>query len=137
VLRHHFGQSLKYIGYGGAGKQVRDVLHIDDLADLVLEQIRGFDDWEGWCGNVGGGREISCSLKELTELCREIMRREVPIASDPEPRQADLRIFLADCSRLFEKTEWRPSRDVKRIVSDIAAWTRVNEELLAPVMGIS
>ena len=35
VAKHHFEQELSYIGYGGAGKQVRDVLHIDDLLELV------------------------------------------------------------------------------------------------------
>src|SRR5471032_1638363 len=55
VLSHHFGRPLSYIGYGGAGKQVRDFLHVDDLCDLLVEQIRNFDQWDGWLGNVAGG----------------------------------------------------------------------------------
>ena len=39
LLSHHAGRPLSYIGYGGTGKQVRDVLHIDDLCDLILEQL--------------------------------------------------------------------------------------------------
>ena len=39
MLAHHFGRPLRYIGYGGAGKQVRDLLHVDDLVDLVDEQL--------------------------------------------------------------------------------------------------
>ena len=39
MLAHHFGQPLSYIGFGGAGKQVRDLLHIDDLVDLVERQL--------------------------------------------------------------------------------------------------
>jgi len=71
VLRHYFGKPLKYIGYGGAGKQVRDMLHVADLCDLVSEQLSSFDLWEGWLGNVGGGLEISASLLELTALCQK------------------------------------------------------------------
>jgi CDP-paratose 2-epimerase len=37
MLSHHFGCDLNYIGYGGTGKQVRDLLHVDDLVDLVDE----------------------------------------------------------------------------------------------------
>ena len=39
LLSHYFGRELRYIGYGGAGKQVRDLLHVDDLVDLVDEQL--------------------------------------------------------------------------------------------------
>ena len=39
VLAHHFGRPLRYIGYGGTGKQVRDLLHVDDLVDLIDAQL--------------------------------------------------------------------------------------------------
>ena len=78
VFRHYFGNPLKYIGYGGAGKQVRDMLHVADLCDLVTEQILHFDRWEGWLGNVGGGLNISSSLLELTGICQKVIGRQVP-----------------------------------------------------------
>ncbi len=127
VLRHYFGKPLKYIGYGGSGKQVRDVLHVDDLCEFIAEQISDFAKWDGWLGNVGGGLPISASLQELTALCQKIVGRAVPIAAEPENRQADLRIFLADCSRLLSKTDWRPKRGVEEIVADVFDWVRANE----------
>ena len=39
MLAHHFGRPLSYIGFGGTGKQVRDLLHVDDLVELVDEQL--------------------------------------------------------------------------------------------------
>ena len=39
VLSHYFGRELSYIGYGGRGKQVRDLLHVADLIDLVEDQL--------------------------------------------------------------------------------------------------
>lgn len=128
VLRHYFGKPLKYIGYGGVGKQVRDVLHVDDLCEFIEEQIADFEKWDGWLGNVGGGLPISASLLELTALCQKIVECTVPIDSKPENRQADLRIFIADCSKLFLKTGWRPTRGVERIVADTLEWVRVNEK---------
>jgi len=130
VLRHFFGKPLKYLGYGGTGKQVRDVLHVADLCELVEEQMSEFEQWDGWLGNVGGGLQISVSLQELTVACRDIVGRHAPIGTDPEVRHADVRIFLADCSRLFARTRWRPKRGITQIVGDIFEWVRAHEKEL-------
>ena len=119
---HLFGRPLQYVGYGGKGKQVRDLLHVDDLADLVLEQMRDIERWDGWLGNVSGGAENSVSLLELTALCREVAGREVPMGSSPDTRPADLRIFIGDCGELFSRTRWRPRRSLRLIVEDLCAW---------------
>jgi CDP-paratose 2-epimerase len=131
VLSHQFGRPLQYIGYGGQGKQVRDVLHVDDLCDLLLEQTAAFDQWDGWNGNVSGGLANSASLCELTALCQEVMDKSVPIKSEAANRPFDLRIFVADCSRLFARTSWRPKQSVRRIVEDIATWVRKDADALA------
>ena len=48
LLAHHFGRPLSYIGFGGEGKQVRDLLHVDDLVDLVERAARATpSDWDG------------------------------------------------------------------------------------------
>jgi CDP-paratose 2-epimerase len=122
VMAHRFEWPLSYIGYGGFGKQVRDFLHVDDLCELLGEQIKQFDRWDGWLGNVSGGMDNSASLCELTALCTEITGKKIPISSVSATRPNDLRIFVADCTRLFEKTQWRPKRDVRRIVQDINDW---------------
>ncbi|MEM6885552.1 MAG: NAD-dependent epimerase/dehydratase family protein [Verrucomicrobiota bacterium] len=130
VLRHYFKQSLSYIGYGGSGKQVRDVMHVADLCDLVCRQIAEFDQWEGWCGNVGGGLPVSLSLMELTEACEEVTGNSIEISSTPETRQADLRIFLADCTRIKGQYGWKPSRGVQDVVVDVFEWIRDHEKLI-------
>ncbi|MGA2658679.1 MAG: NAD-dependent epimerase/dehydratase family protein [Verrucomicrobiota bacterium] len=130
VLAHYLGRPLSYIGYGGSGKQVRDFLHIDDLSELILEQLKDFEKWEGWLGNVAGGAENSASLVELTQMCRETTRRETPIQSVPANRPNDLRIFIGDTSRLYRRTTWRPRRPVRQIVSDIHHWISQNESVL-------
>jgi CDP-paratose 2-epimerase len=134
VMRHYFGKPLKYIGYGGAGKQVRDMLHVEDLCELVEEQLGHFELWDGWLGNVGGGRACSASLLELTGLCRGVVGRRVQIEADPVTRQADLRLFLADCGKLFERTTWRPKRNPERIVADTFKWVCANEAALKPLV---
>jgi CDP-paratose 2-epimerase len=131
VMAHFFGKPLSYIGYGGTGKQVRDYLHVDDLCELVITQMRDFEQWDGWVGNVAGGVENSASLLELTELCREVLGREIPIRSVGETRPADLRVFIGDCAKLFTRTGWRPRRSVRNIVADVAEWVRKHANDLA------
>lgn len=135
LLSHHFGRPLSYIGYGGSGKQVRDLLHIDDLVDLVDEQLGAPERWGGVTANVGGGRECSLSLLETTALCRELTGNEVPIAVDPETRQGDVPVYLSDCSHLHSLTSWRPARSPSDVLGDLLAWTAEHEDSLRAALG--
>ena len=67
LLAHRLRRPLTYIGYGGTGKQVRDLLHVDDLCELILEQLGDPGAWDGATLNVGGGVEGSLSLRETTD----------------------------------------------------------------------
>jgi CDP-paratose 2-epimerase len=134
VLAHHFGRPLSYIGYNGSGKQVRDFLHIDDLCELIIEQVRDFNRWDGWVGNVSGGAANSGSLRELTDLCREVVGRTTQISPVLEHRPADLRIFIGDCSRLFRETSWRPKRDLRSIVADTTMWVSKHSAALQTLL---
>jgi CDP-paratose 2-epimerase len=127
ILAHLFGRGLSYIGYGGTGKQVRDLLHVDDLIDLVDEQLDEPERWAGVTANVGGGREFSLSLREATGLCRELTGRTVPVEASRSERPGDLRIYLSDCTRLFGLTTWRPRRDARTVFADTLAWARDHE----------
>ena len=130
VLSHYFGRPLQYIGYGGTGKQVRDLLYSDDLVDLIEEQLLRPGDWAGFNGNVGGGRGCSLSLVETTELCRELTGNEVAIDSVDEPRPGDVPVFISDCGRLFERTEWRPRHSPQEILEEITSWVEENHRNL-------
>jgi CDP-paratose 2-epimerase len=131
VLSHHFGHPLHYIGYGGTGKQVRDLLSADDLVDLLEQQLRHPDSWVGFTGNVGGGRAVSLSLLEATLLCQELTGNEVVIEGSNEARPGDVPLFISDCTRLFERTDWRPRRSPDEVLRDIHAWVEENERALS------
>jgi len=128
MLAHLLGGKLSYIGFGGAGKQVRDLLHVDDLIDLVERQLLEPQAWDGVVANVGGGREVSLSLAETTALCREITGREIPVEAAGEDRPGDVPLYVSDCSRLFGLTDWRPRRGAREVLEDIADWIRANAE---------
>jgi CDP-paratose 2-epimerase len=124
AMAHVFGRTLRYVGYGGEGKQVRDVLHVDDLALLVADQVANLEAWDGFVGNVSGGASHAASLCELTALCREHAGRAIEIGRIAETRPNDLRIYVGDCARLISRTEWRPRRGVAEIVADTVRWVR-------------
>jgi CDP-paratose 2-epimerase len=127
MLSHHFGRPLQYIGYGGEGKQVRDLLSVADLVVLIEDQLRRPEVWTGFNGNVGGGRGCSLSLLETTELCRELTGNHVPIEGTSEARPGDVPLYISDCARLFERTDWRPRHTPREILAGIQAWIEENE----------
>ena len=135
VARHHYQQSLNYIGYGGKGKQVRDILHVTDLYRLLEIQINDIESHSGEIYNVGGGLERSISLCELTELCKKYTGNEIPIASIPEDRVGDIRIYITDNSKVTEKTGWKPEIAVEQIIEEIYGWIKDNSEQLRPILA--
>lgn len=127
LLSHYFRRELRYIGYGGTGKQVRDLLHVDDLVDLVEDQLLRPGHWTGKTVNVGGGRACSLSLREATGLCRELTGNRLDVGAAHEQRPGDVRVYLTDCAHLFGQTEWRPRHDARRILADTLDWIAANE----------
>jgi CDP-paratose 2-epimerase len=128
MLAHHLRRPLQYIGFGGSGKQVRDLLHVDDLIELVDEQLTASDPWDGSVANVGGGRDCSLSLVETTELCAEITGHRIEIGTAPETRPGDVPLYISDCELLYDRTAWRPRRDARTIMADVHAWLVANEK---------
>jgi CDP-paratose 2-epimerase len=135
LLAHRLGRPLTYIGYGGTGKQVRDLLHVHDLCDLILEQLGDPGAWDGATVNVGGGVEGSLSLVETTELCRELTGSEVPVDPVLEERPGDVPLYVSDCRALFARTAWRPSRGPRVVLEDTLEWIEANERAVLAALG--
>jgi CDP-paratose 2-epimerase len=133
LSRHYFKGQLSYIGYGGTGKQTRDVLHIDDLAELIDLQIKQFDIFEGEVFNVGGSKEISFSLRELTEVCQKITGNIITVSPQLQNRAADLRIYMGDNEKITNLCGWRPKKSVETLVSDSFDWLRNNEQTVKSI----
>lgn len=136
MLAHKFGNPLSYIGFGGSGKQVRDLLHVEDLVDLVERQLLAPERWDGRVLNVGGGRECSLSLLETTAICRELSGNEVPLTPVQETRQGDVPVYISDCSRIFAFDEWRPQRSAEHVLADIHEWIAADPERIAAALNI-
>jgi CDP-paratose 2-epimerase len=135
VARHVWKKPLEYFGYGAKGKQVRDVLHVDDLFFLIDHQIHNMDRVDGRTMNVGGGLRMSLSLQELTQICQRVTGNRVDIAEVKENRQADIRIYVTDNSFVSELTGWTPTISPEEMVNQIFLWIKNNEAALLPILG--
>ena len=130
MLAHYFKKDLKYIGFGGKGKQVRDLLHVDDLCKLIEWEILNFDNINEEIFNAGGGNDISLSLLETTKLCEKITGNKINITANPLNRPGDIKIYITDNSYVTEKTNWKPEKSSEEILVDIFNWIKENEKFL-------
>jgi CDP-paratose 2-epimerase len=133
VANHFFGKALKYIGYGGYGKQVRDLLHPQDLFALLEAQLEKIDAHSGEVFNVGGGLDISTSLLEYTQLCAEITGNEIAVGQEPATNPLDVPYYISDYRRATETFAWQPQKTVRDIVSDIHNWLSSERERVEPI----
>lgn len=134
MLAFYFARPLSYIGFGGVGKQVRDLLHVGDLAELVDDQLLRPEHWSGAVVNVGGGTASSLSLQETSRVCGEITGRELSVESDPATRVGDIRSYVSDCRALGRYTDWTPRRSSYEIMTDIYTWVHENERLVSETL---
>lgn len=134
MAKHYWKQSLKYIGYGGKGKQVRDLLHVDDLVNLIDFQIHNIDKFVGKVYNAGGGIDNSASLQEMTAICEKITGNKIIIDEVEETRTADLRIYITDNTKIENEIGWKPQKSVETIFKDIYFWIQKNEKQLESIL---
>lgn len=134
MAKHYWNQTLKYIGYGGTGKQVRDILHVDDLVDLIDLQIHEIEKFQGKIYNVGGGLENSASLQEMTSICQKISGNKITIGSESQTRPADLKIYITDNSLIEKEIGWKPKKSVETVFQDIYNWIKENEKQLELIL---
>jgi len=108
----------RIINLNGLGKQVRDILHVQDLVDLFLQipNIRLQDFGVGV--NVGGGITNSLSILELFDLLEKITGKRITFAfGDFRPR--DQKVFISNNSTVKKITSWNPKIDIVRGLSSL------------------
>lgn len=135
LARHYWKKNVAYFGYGGTGKQVRDVMHILDLFDLIDYEIHNFDQVNGKTFNAGGGSESSVSLQELTEICAATTGNKVNISSVTENRKGDIPLYITDNTKIITETGWHPKRTIQDIIADTFSWINTNENKLRPILN--
>jgi CDP-paratose 2-epimerase len=135
AARHKFGGKLSYTGFGGKGKQVRDLLHPSDLFNLIQSQLIRLESLAGKVYSVGGGRAGSVSLQEFTKICAERAGRSIVIESQLETAAVDLPWIIMDASRAQNELGWAPQMTPDLIAKDIIDWLAEGESKLRPLFS--
>jgi CDP-paratose 2-epimerase len=121
----------KQITIYGDGKQVRDLLHIDDLMDvydLAIEKKNGI---KGLVFNIGGGMENSVSIwKEFGSILEKIHGCDLPVIFKGW-RPGDQKIYISDISAVSDFFGWQPKVGVKDGISMLYQWVRENKTIFA------
>jgi CDP-paratose 2-epimerase len=107
----------------GNGKQVRDLLHADDMVSLYFSAATRIDQVAGHAFNVGGGIDNSMSLLELFDLLGTNVGRRLKFDCQA-PRQSDQRVFVADIAKIGRHIGWAPQVSAREGVVRMLDWVR-------------
>ena len=114
----------------GDGRQVRDLLYVDDLMEAMLRALEDIEIARGHAFNVGGGPTNTVSLVELLELAEELGGRRPELSHAPV-RVGDQRWYVSDPRKIGDALGWSPRTDVRRGVERLLSWLR-DPSRLAP-----
>ena len=105
----------------GTGKQVRDVLHADDMKRLYMAAVGRIEQARGQVFNIGGGIQNSLSLLELFTMLKEQLNIKMSFTRLPE-RESDQRVFVADIAKAQQLLNWRPLVGAQEGVVRMLKW---------------
>jgi CDP-paratose 2-epimerase len=117
----------------GNGRQVRDVLFVDDLAECYLKAVERFDQAAGQVYNIGGGPANQLSLLELLDLLeRKTGRRIKPVFADWRP--GDQKVFVSDITKAKSELQWAPKVSAAAGVQQLIDWVTAERPMLERVL---
>ena len=113
----------------GDGKQVRDVLHVDDLLDAYDRAIDRIDAAKGQVYNIGGGvQNVLAVWAEFGPLLEGLLGRKIPTAH-ADWRPGDQRVFYADVRKARRELGWEPRTALKDGIKRLVGWVQENRTL--------
>jgi CDP-paratose 2-epimerase len=112
----------------GDGKQIRDVLHVDDLLDAYDNTIARIGQVKGRIYNLGGGPENTLSVwNEFGPLLEELLGKPIPVTRR-DWRPGDQKVFVADIRKAEAELGWKPKVGVRDGVGRLFRWVMENKE---------
>ena len=109
----------------GDGKQLRDLLYVDDLVDAYLRAVDRIETTAGEVYNIGGGRFRTVSVwREFGPLLAKIVARDVVPAHQVAARPSDQKVFYCDNRKAERELAWQPTVGVEDGLEALAAWVR-------------
>ncbi len=129
IAKYLFKKKLSYIGFGGNGHQVRDVIHVDDVCEIIFLQIKNMKKKFNKTFNIGGGPINSISLKDLSKKCEKITKNKIKVIKVSKTSPFDIPFYITDNSKIKKFYKWKPSKNMDRILIDIYSWLIKNKSV--------
>ena len=130
IWRHIQKKKLSYIGFGGYGNQIRDVLHVSDLCELIYLQIIKINKINNMLFTIGGSTKSFVSLIDLTKKCQEITGNILSIGRITKTSIYDIPYFISDNTLVNKTYNWSPKKNINQIISDTFKWLNNNKLIL-------
>jgi len=124
----------KAITIYGNGKQVRDVLYIDDLIDCYLAAIEKIEATRGRVYNIGGGPQNQISLLDFLEQLRKLHNKNIAY-SFADWRPGDQKIYVSDIREAKRAFGWAPKTTIEDGVGKIYSWVLENQRLFKKLLA--
>lgn len=113
----------------GDGKQVRDLLHVNDMIKAYEDAIEHIDVAAGQVYNIGGGKGNTLSVwHEFGPLLEKCLGQKIDVSFE-DWRPGDQRIYICDIRKAKKELGWKPKIDVESGVAGLVEWVQENKEL--------
>ena len=120
----------------GNGKQVRDLLHVKDLAQAWRAAVANIDTTAGRVYNLGGGVLNAISIwSEFGVLLSELVEHEVTAAGFADRRSGDQPVFICDTRRAQADFNWQPTTSVRAGVNDLVTWINSCQDTIVTALN--
>ena len=113
----------------GNGKQVRDILYIDDLTNALKMAVEKIEITKGRVYNIGGGAANTMSLLELIAYLEEFLGKKLSYSYD-DWRPGDQKVFVSNVQKAGREFGWAPKTGPREGVKKLVAWVKENQKMI-------
>lgn len=126
----------KPISIYGDGKQVRDILFVEDLVNAFILAQKNIDNISGNAFNIGGGPANTVSLVEILDVIKEKTGKAIDVSFD-EWRTGDQQYYVSDTSKFTKATGWKAKYSVTEGVQALMDWLCESRSIELPKAKVS
>ena len=130
VAKHILKKKLNLIGFNGTGMQARDIIHIQDVCEIIFKQIKKINKINNQIFNIGGGEKNYINLNQLTKVCEKITNNKLETNKISKTSIYDIPYFLTDNTKIKRIYNWLPKKNINNIIFDIYFWLKKNKKIL-------
>ena len=125
AIKHKNKKKTRF-SISGNGKQVRDLVHIEDITRLYRLSFKNFKKLKGKAYNIGGGVKNSLSIIELLNFLEKKLKIKLNYHKINN-RLYDQKIFISDNKKIYKDLKWKPNIDYKKGLDQMLKWIKISK----------